>query len=110
MSNQKKPSAIAVACAAFAAFATLAACAAPGRPAAEAAAPSATRLYSVDELQADLKQFRRIVERKAIGIYADREAMARALNEAERAVAEGPIDEASFYRLLAPALDRKSVV
>lgn len=104
MSNQKKPSAIAVACAAFAAFATLAACAAPGRPAAEAAAPSATRLYSVDELQADLKQFRRIVERKAIGIYADREAMARAINEAERAVAEGPIDEASFYRLLAPAL------
>ena len=104
MSNQKKPSAIAVACAAFAAFATLAACAAPGRPAAEAAAPSATRLYSVDELQADLKQFRRIVERKAIGIYADREAMARAINEAERAVAEGPMDEASFYRLLAPAL------
>lgn len=104
MSTNKKLFAIAAACAAYAAFTTLAACAAPVSQAAEAEAPSAARLYSVEELQEDLKQFRRIVERKAVGIYADRAAMARALNEAERAVAEGPMDEASFYRLLAPAL------
>jgi hypothetical protein len=104
MSTYKKLFAIVAVCAASTACATLAACAAPVRPTAEAAAPSATRLYSVEELQADLKQFRRIVERKAVGIYADRTAMTRALSQAERAVAAGPMDEAAFYRLLAPAL------
>lgn len=86
--------------------AALAACAAPVRrdAVAEPAAPSATRLYGTEELARDLSRFRRIVERKAVGIYADRAAMALALDEAEHAVAAGPMDEAAFYRLLAPAL------
>lgn len=88
------------------ACAALAACAAPESRdgAARDGAPSATRLYETEELARDLDQFRRIVERKAVGIYADRTAMTRALDEAERAVAAGPMDEAAFYRLLAPAL------
>ena len=81
-------------------------CATPGSSEAESAhlAPSLARLYSSEELGRDLKQFRRIVEQKAIGLYADRAALSRALEEAERVVARSPLDEVAFYRLLAPAL------
>lgn len=84
----------------------LSSCATPVSSEAESALlfPSSARLYSSEELAADLKQFRRIVEQKAIGLYADHVALSRALEEAEQAVARSPLDEAAFYRLLAPAL------
>lgn len=62
------------------------------------------RAYSPAELGRDLDQFRRIVERKAVGLYADRPALAEALDKAEEAIARGPMGELEFFRLLAPAL------
>lgn len=67
------------------------------------ARPSRDRLFSVDELDRDFRQFRSILERRAVGLYADRARLTGLLDEIAPSLSR-PLTEAEFYRILAPAV------
>lgn len=60
-------------------------------------------LYSPVELKEDFARFRRIMERKTIGLYTDRTAQGALLNDIEASL-DRPMTELEFYRLLAPVV------
>jgi hypothetical protein len=65
--------------------------------------PAEARTYTLQELQEDFKQLRRVVEKRHPMLYAEREKVAEIFNT-QYARLEAGMGELDFHRILAPAV------